>query len=685
MKYCSARFIYTQRRAMMKTTYPGFNAPFVLKKQEDAAYSILKAAADKEKVYIEYEMTTAEGRCVRALSTEDMIYWHDDSFPSGSFSPAGMETEIRGRDGKTRHLTIGDGLVLSDGAEVCLDEARIAGEGAAIERIAAVSWEKTGYSYLFSSMDDSIIVHLTADGRNFLPYLRDRITYPEFGVVYDGDYYKPLPFSQYIHPETIPTGTDVFDVRDFGAVNDTGVVSTPAFQAAFDAARDNGGGTVLVTGGYYTTGTLEIPSNTTLFISIDSAVCASKDLTRFRNMFVGCIDAENVTIRGGGKIICNGEYFVYPPKKRPLLDPLEYIKLPPEYYDSMGYPTDSIRYAYRRRIRYAIDSYSENLPPIPRPMNNVWIRGSRNILLENIIVEGAFEWSINLEHSSSIRVHDVVVNDNRHVANTDGIDVTSCTDVEISHCFVSCADDGLCMKAPNKPEHDGLHATGVSREMGPTRHVRISDCTVLTVMNAFKIGTGTYHDIEDVVVENCTFMLPDIYPGAVSGISIECADGGNVKDITLRNIEMKRVCCPIFICQNMRNCDGFENEEAKKKRYYGGQISNILIENVTVEGEDVPCIITGFEVTENGKTTERKVKDITIRNYRARYNDLPEVLDIREKVSESIRAYPESNSFGDVPAYGFYVRHAENTVLENVSVIPRSMNTRECIVREKAD
>ena len=103
MKYCSARFIYTQRRAMMKTTYPSFNAPFVLKKQEDAAYSILKAAADKEKVYIEYEMTTAEGRCVRALSTEDMIYWHDDSFTSGSFSPAGMETDIKGKDGKTRH------------------------------------------------------------------------------------------------------------------------------------------------------------------------------------------------------------------------------------------------------------------------------------------------------------------------------------------------------------------------------------------------------------------------------------------------------------------------------------------------------------------------------------------------------------------------------------------------------
>ena len=314
-------------------------------------------------------------------------------------------------------------------------------------------------------------------------------------------------------------------------------------------------------------------------------------------------------------------------------------------------------------------------------MNNVWIRQSRNILIENIVIESSFEWSLNLEFSNNITVRNVVINDNRHIANTDGIDVTSSTDVEIDHCFISCADDGICIKAPNNQNHDGLHAVGVSSQMGPTRNVWIHDCTVLTVMNAFKIGTGTYHEISDITVENCQFMLPDIFPGSVSGISIECADGGDVKHIQIRNIAMQRVCCPIFICQNMRNANGFENEEARKARYYGGQISDVLITDITVDGEDLPCLITGFEINEGGKITERKVKDIIIRNYSSRYNELPESIDIKERIHENIRSYPESNSFGDLPAYGFYIRHAENVVLENVEVIPRSMNTRECIVR----
>ena len=51
-------------------------------------------------------------------------------------------------------------------------------------------------------------------------------------------------------------------------------------------------------------------------------------------------------------------------------------------------------------------------------------------------------------------------------------------------------------------------------------HVHVKRCTVVTVMNAFKIGTETANDISDILVENCTFCMPDIYPGSVSVISI---------------------------------------------------------------------------------------------------------------------------------------------------------------------
>lgn len=43
-------------------------------------------------------------------------------------------------------------------------------------------------------------------------------------------------------------------------------------------------------------------------------------------------------------------------------------------------------------------------------------------------------------------------------------------------------------------------------------HVHVKRCTVVTVMNAFKIGTETANDISDILVEDCTFCMPDIYP-----------------------------------------------------------------------------------------------------------------------------------------------------------------------------
>ena len=180
-------------------------------------------------------------------------------------------------------------------------------------------------------------------------------------------------------------------------------------------------------------------------------------------------------------------------------------------------------------------------------------------------------------------------------------------------------------------------------------------------------------------------MLPDIYPGTVSGISIESADGSRIQNVQIRNIEMDRVCCPVFICLNMRNKYGFLNETDRQEKAFGGAIEHVVIEHVRAYNTEVPSIITGFQTDENGVHTERRVSDIRIRDFKAVYHDNKEVLDIRTPVYENVRDYPENNAFGDVPAYGFYIRHADRVTLEDWEVIPRTMNTREALVREYTD
>lgn len=527
----------------------------------------------------------------------------------------------------------------------------------------------------------SIVIAISKDKKHWITFAQDQETFPEHGIVYDGDYYRALPFREYIQQDTIPEG-NIFDIREYGAIPDGKTLSTQAFLAASEAARDAGGGTILVTGGHYCIGTVSLYSHCTLFIDKDAALVASKNLEQYKDALIVCNNQESVTIKGGGKIIGNGEYFVYLPLKRPLLHPMEYTKLPPVPYDPMGYPVDSIRYAYRARIRYAEDRYAEGLSNIKRPMYMVWIRESQNVSIENIILEDAMSWTLCIDFCSNVTVKDVVINGNRHVANTDGIDIMGSQYVEIKHCFISCADDGLCIKAPLKQGHDGITIEDKEAKMGPASHIHISDCTVVTVMNAFKIGTETYYDIHDVLVENCKFMMPDLYPGSVSGISIESSDGSNVYDITVRNIEMDRVCCPIFICQNMRNKFGFLSEEDALQKKYGGSIHDISIQHIVAYHIEVPSIITGFATFIDGKNIEKQVENIKISDFHAVYEDNIERLSIREHIHESITDYPENNSFGDVPAYGFYIRHAKEVEILKCEIIPRTMNTRDCIFRD---
>ena len=62
-----------------------------------------------------------------------------------------------------------------------------------------------------------------------------------------------------------------------------------------------------------------------------------------------------------------------------------------------------------------------------------------------------------------------------------------------------------------------------------------------------------------------------------------------------------------------------------------------------------------------------------------------ERLEILPEIRENVTDYPESNALGDMPSYGFYIRHTENVKLENVEIKPRSMNTRGMVITEDSE
>ena len=473
-----------------------------------------------------------------------------------------------------------------------------------------------------------------------------------FTEEYEFDYTSYLPLEQYITKQEAPKENAYF-ITDFGAVaNDKSVDNAEKINACIEECANNGGGFVVVSGGDFTTKTVELKSNVSLFIEENSSLVAEESGEGFAHpTLIYAKNCENVCITGGGTINGMGHLF----GRKPLLD--KNITRPAQVIDVI-----ELRKSSRAQLRFAHPSKYGRL---------VLFEDCKNINVENIIFYDSAYWTLKLSRCENVEIKNLVINNNRHVANTDGIDLLQTSNVNISHCFLSCADDGIVLK--------NAVWEGCSKGMS---NINISDCEVITRANAFKIGTETTHDISRVNVENCKFYMTDLYPGAVSGISIESADGAEVSDINIKNIEMNRCTCPIFIrlCNRNRAAEVDENsasaiEFGKKVKGKGidkktfdmkGSVHDIVIENVRAENIEIPVILAGFK--QRGRI--KRVKNITLKNIVLEYRNAREIIDKRLFIPEYAKEYPECWRFRNLPSYAIWARHAENVTIENFTCFP---------------
>ncbi|MGN0568909.1 MAG: hypothetical protein ACI4N4_00215, partial [Candidatus Fimenecus sp.] len=108
-----------------------------------------------------------------------------------------------------------------------------------------------------------------------------------FTEVYDGDFYKDLPFDKYIKFNTRVPQENVYYIRDFGAIpNADGINNAKCINKAISFCSENGGGTVMVDGGRFTTGTVFLKSNVMLYIDKNSALVASHNPDDFCSDFL---------------------------------------------------------------------------------------------------------------------------------------------------------------------------------------------------------------------------------------------------------------------------------------------------------------------------------------------------------------------------------------------------------------
>ena len=153
---------------------------------------------------------------------------------------------------------------------------------------------------------------------------------------------------------------------------------------------------------------------------------------------------------------------------------------------------------------------------------------------------------------------------------------------------------------------------------------------------------------------------------------MECVDGEALEDITISGIRLDGYQTPIIVRFGRRN-------ESRTGR--PACLKNVLIENVKATGparSRIACAITGVKGL--------RPSGITLRNIDLVFPGGGTFADFATPVPEVENAYPENRMFNalPLPAYAFYVRHADGVRLENVKASLVSGDERPAVVIDDA-
>jgi len=437
-----------------------------------------------------------------------------------------------------------------------------------------------------------------------------------------------------------------FNIVSYGAVPDGRTLSTDAIQKALDACGHAGGGIVKVPAGTYLTGTLDLRDNVTLSVEAGATLLGSTHMEDYRPKFVIFGNGvKNVTLIGPGVIDGQGYAF--------------WTKKPSMPSNDLG----NINFA---RIHY----WGHN----PRNSGHlVMLSNCTNVKISNLTLQNSQSWTLHLLACENVSVDHVRIRNRLYGPNTDGIDIDGSQDVQVSNCDICTGDDAMVLK--NRSDTVTFPHS--------CENVTITDCKLISPTNAFKIGTETYGDFENIVFKNsvieagdpkdpwCTeaaaMVSPQFYGnglGPETGIAVESADGSHIHGVTVSNIVMHDVQSPIFI----RLGDRGINPTNARVKAATGTIDDVTISDVSADGAWGPSIIAGVP--------DHPVQDVTITNLRVTNIGNGTSSSTPLGVKEAIDDYPSSLMWGPLPANSLYFRHANGIKLSNVTIANAKPDTR---------
>ncbi|MDF0486747.1 glycoside hydrolase family 28 protein [Sphingomonas sp. H39-1-10] len=443
------------------------------------------------------------------------------------------------------------------------------------------------------------------------------------------------------------------DARRFGARGDGKTIDTAAINRAIAAAAARGGGTVYFPAGHYASYTIRLMSAVTLHLDpgaillaaapqgdagydraepIDPAYEHFQDFghSHWRNSLIHGEGLHDIAIAGGGLIWGKG----------------------------LGRGDGK-------------DGWLKD-PNGPGTGNKaIALKNCHNVLLRDFrLLEGGW-FGILATGVDNLTIDNLIIDTNR-----DGMDIDCCRNVRVSNCTVNSPyDDGICPKSS--------FALGYPRT---TENLTITNCYVTgnyqvgsvidgswkkmpadfapKIHGRIKCGTESNGGFRNITISNC--VIEDS-----RGIALETVDGATIEDVTISNIAMRgTIDGPLFLRlgRRMRGPAGRPI----------GTLKRVLIQNVSSSGANLlPSVIAGLP--------GHPIEDVQISDCHFQHVGGAPAAMATLTAPENELGYPEATMFGDLPASGFFVRHARGLRMSNVEVETTAPDPRAAFRLEDVD
>ncbi|WP_051685733.1 glycoside hydrolase family 28 protein [Rheinheimera texasensis] len=454
-----------------------------------------------------------------------------------------------------------------------------------------------------------------------------------------------LQLAKHNNRPALPAGKRVL-VKSLGVATDGSSKITATLQQAIDALAAAGGGTLQFGEGQYLSGALQLKSGVQLEFDEGAVLLGSVDIVDYYDAqgqlhaLLWADQASNIALCGKGRVDGQG---------RQLANNISDL-----HHSGRRIEPDFNLWRNRSNHRPQVIAFTH----------------CENIRIYDLTIANSAAWVQHYGACTDLVIDGIRV-DSDCYWNNDGIDINDCRKVRVSNCFINAADDAICLKSTK-----GLY----------NEDIEIRDCVVRSSANGVKFGTESQGGFRRVSIRN--IVVFDTYRAAVA---LESVDGAFLEDVEVDGIDAQHVGCALFIRLGQRNM-GVAPDKAV------GTLRNVRIRNLKasiafgpadlayqVRGpllnalhNPIPASITGLP--------DAKVHDVAMENidisYPGRANSGMAYRPWHQLhlVPQERAAYPEYSMFGELPAYGLFVRHVDGLQLKNIQIRCRDADFRPALV-----